>query len=178
MADVPNSTERRLEVAPGYTEVSQGHWESAQMIEGDSPLATLAVSSCAVVVVRNVETARGYLGHFSQPHSDFEGDKQAFDEMVEAILKEREDPVHMLESWVSGTSLSGQSGEEYEVHDAEAMASRSYIMQELTKLGPGTLVKTRWLGESQQLSVVTFDPLREPEIEYAVQAIKPAPTTK
>lgn len=187
MSDVSKNAEVSPGLPPGYTEVGQGHWESVQMIghwesgemiEGDSPLATLAVSSCAVVVVRNVETARGYLGHFSQPHSDFEGDKEAFDEMIGAIVREREDPVHMLEAWVSGTSPAGEKGEEHKVHDAEVMASRSYILQELAKLGAGTEIKTRWLGEMQQLALVTFDPLRGPEIQYAVQAIEPAPAAK
>lgn len=166
MSEVPKILSNYPKLPPNFIEVNQGEWKSIEGIAGDTPLGTLAVSSCSVVAVRNMETARAYLGHFFQPHSKYQGDRESFDSMIEAIINEKTDPAHTFEAWASGTSLFAGDDEESEIHDAEALASRDYVLKSLTKLGAGTTVITNWLREREEISMVALDPTASQAIEW------------
>lgn len=173
MSNPPKIMEAYPDLPPGFTEVEQGQWKTAQLIDGEQPLGTLGVYSCCVVAVRNTETARIYLGHFFHPSSHTKGaNREEFDAMVDAIAAE-EDKVHALDSWVGGASLWGKGIEIAEIHDGEVQQDRAYVIERLQGLTNMAAVNEEWLKEQEAMPVVTFHPMREPEIEFVREVIKP-----
>lgn len=172
MSNTPKIMEAYPGLPPGFTEVKQGGWETAQLIDGEQPLGTLGVSSCSVVAVRNTETARIYLGHFFHPSFRTNGgNREQFDHMVDAIAK-NEDGVHALDAWVGGAGLFGGGVELAKVHDEEVRQDRIYVVERLKELENLAAINDEWLGQNESMPVVTFHPMREPEVEYVREVVK------
>lgn len=173
MSDVPKIMEAYPDLPSGFTEVKQGSWETAQLIDGEQPLGTLGVYSCCVIAVRNTETARIYLGHFFHPSSNKKGaERQQFDSMVDAIAI-NEDRVHALDAWVGGASLFGGGLEVAEIHDEEVRQDKLYVIERLKTLENLAALEEEWLGQEEAMSIVTFHPMRKPEIEFVHDVRKP-----
>ncbi len=172
MSKLPKLAESYPGLPEGYTDVAQGTCETAQLIAGDQPLGTLAVSSCTVVAVHNIETARAYLGHFLHPNSNQADGKEAFEAMVKAI-KDHEDPTHPLEIWLGGTSkLGSESSEEsHKTHDESLELDRQIVIATLNDLPNDKSISPDWLSDNTYIAAMTFNPMDDPAIEALIESL-------
>ncbi len=166
--------EGRPELPNGFAEVAQGEWKATKT---DGLLGTLGVSSCLVIAVVNPRLRRGYLGHFSSPHSRHNGDRASFDDMIDQ-LKEIERDSLELKAWLSGTTLAGGNTETERIHDTDVLTDREYVFGRIiTELVDEHSVDEQWLGTKQELSVITFNPAQTKPIKFNLQTF-PASESK